>query len=61
MTKTEKLVLAVIEGKEKFSRLYYYNNPDKYNRKKSVDNAIDKLKEKGIIEKGNDNILRRIT
>jgi hypothetical protein len=48
MTKTENLVIDVIRGYKKFNVLYYKNKYN-YNRKKNVEKAIIKLKEKNII------------
>ena len=58
MNKAEKMVLEVISGDRSYKDLYY-RNPDKYQRKKSVEKAIESLKRKGLIEKGEDNLLIR--
>lgn len=60
MTKSERMVLEVISGKRSYKDLYYYHDPDRHQRKKSIEKAIKSLKEKGLIEKGESNILRKV-
>lgn len=59
LNKSEELLLDIIDGKKHFkhgNRNQSIHGPSL----KRVEKAIDSLKAKGLIEKGKDNILKRV-